>query len=114
MIIGNYFYPHLFSTIEVHLGIVSACLPTLRPLVQHAFGGVKSSIGDSPGEMGNSDQEESYRGVVDSKTDSNRARSELYGYQVIIRSKPSETSMQSGGERLLNPNDLSFWRSAES
>ncbi|KAF2237074.1 hypothetical protein EV356DRAFT_512338 [Viridothelium virens] len=109
----NYYYPYLFCTIEVHIGIVSACLPTLRPLVQSALAQAKDSIGRSSGKADTPDPEQAYRGMVHSKSDESKSISQTYSYKVVVR-PASSNSGQSGDERLMNPNDISFWTSIDS
>ncbi|KAI9692939.1 MAG: hypothetical protein M1822_004934 [Bathelium mastoideum] len=107
----NYFYPHLFSTIEVHLGIVSACLPTLRPLVQYVLGKTRKSNDASSSTVNGSDQLHLYEKGLSYRFAGDKHISESHVFQTVA-SSPSKTSVQSGGEQLLNPNDLEFWRSA--
>lgn len=38
-------YGSIWSIVELNLGIVSACLPTLRPLFRHAFRGDHPAVG---------------------------------------------------------------------
>ncbi|KAL9087019.1 MAG: hypothetical protein Q9165_006847 [Trypethelium subeluteriae] len=108
----NYYYPYLFCTIEAHIGIVSVCLPTLRPLVQSALAQAKDSFGRSSSKADTPSPEQAWTRVP-SKSDGIKSTSQTYSYEIVVR-PASNTSEQSGNERFMNPNDLSFWRSIGS
>ena len=59
-------YGAIWSIVELNLGIVSACLPTLRPLFLHVFHG-----GYNPNSHGRPSNKKSTRNAEDGLSDTN-------------------------------------------
>jgi hypothetical protein len=113
----NFYAPYLFATLEVHLGIVCACLPTLRPLVQSAYSKARVSMG-----YPSTSAEPAWSGPgFSSKKSASGSDSEplkqempMHSYSILV-DRPSKASIADQQDRahpgrLANPNDLSFWR----